>query len=627
MRSDAHSLECPGPSTLANDSLSNQLREWSGSASPYPHDHNLAEVFEEVVRAYPNACALSFGDKRLSYIELNARANRLARHLRQIGVGTETLVGLCLERSVEMIVALIAILKAGGAYVPIDPTLPRERVDLLLGDTKLAFVLTQDTLAAALLEGGHLQLVSVDDNTLPGYPSSNLQRASGPGNLAYVMYTSGSTGKPKGVMIEQRSVIRLVRNTNYCDFGAQEVFLQAAPISFDASTFEIWGALLNGGRLVVLPPKVSSLEELGNTIVKNRVTTIWLTSGLFNLMVEQRLGDLKGVTQILTGGDVVSPAHAREVLENLPNSRLVNGYGPTENTTFTCCNVMKSGESIFDSVPIGKPVSNTQVFLLDADRNPVPPGAVGEIYAAGEGLARGYLNDPELTAEHFLANPFASKPGQRMYRTGDLASWRPEGTLEFVGRIDDQVKILGHRVEPLEVECALRSHPFVRQVHVGVETSPMGSKRLVAYVVGHSNSSPLGSDLRTFLNRKLPPYMVPSSFVSLPSIPLHSNGKVDRDALRRVATLSTPARIQPTANSCDVQELEGAIISIWRDLLLTDQITPDANFFDLGGNSLLLASMHDRMQTALKVTIPIVDLFEFTTVERLAKRILELRSL
>lgn len=608
---------------MAQPALREPFRSWAGRRSPYPRHLSVSQAFEEIVEQFPDRTALSLRNERVSYSDLNSRANRLAWRLRGFEIGPNSLVALCVERSVEMIVGLLAILKAGGAYLPIDPSLPTERIQLLLRETRTPVILTQSRFAARV-SLGRLATVILLDPEISGSPcnSANPGPQVSSRDLAYVMYTSGSTGKPKGVMVEHHSVVRLVRNTNYCDFSPDRVFLQAAPVSFDASTFEIWGALLNGAHLVLLPAEVTSLEDLGSTILANDVTTLWLTSGLFHLMVEQRLADLRNVRQLLTGGDVVSPMRAREVLRSLPHCTLINGYGPTENTTFTCCHRMKAGDVIGDSVPIGRPVANTQVYLLDSDGSPVAEGTVGEINAAGDGLARGYFNDPELTASAFVENPFAEEAGERMYRTGDLAIWRGDGTLEFVGRIDDQVKILGHRVEPAEIEAAVRRHPAVLHAHVASESRSSGSKRLVAYFANRPAAPVSGSELRTFLGKTLPPYMIPSDFVRLHSLPLNANGKVDREALRTRPQLSS-ASPRLEVISAEAHKLESTIRSVWSDVLETKEIACDANFFDVGGNSLLLVSMHGKLQAALHRSIPIVELFQFTTIEKLARHLAE----
>jgi amino acid adenylation domain-containing protein len=615
-----------GSSTVVRETASTTIlpelvASWNETATEFPRDKTIAQLFEETVSAHPDSIALVFGSQRLSFSELNKRANRLAHRLRQIGVSPETMVGCCFDRSVELIVSLLAVLKAGGAYVPLDPGYPKERLDFLLEDTKPAVMLTQASLAASVLAKCRVPSLFVDRPEPPSSAAADANPAplAGPSSLAYVMYTSGSTGRPKGVMIENRAIIRLVRNTNFCQFGTDEVFLQCAPISFDASTLEIWGPLLNGGRLVVMPPETFSLEDLGRVIREQGVTTLWLTAGLFSLMVEERLEDLRNVRQLLAGGDVISARHVRRVLDEFPDCCLINGYGPTENTTFTCCFPMRHGDHVPDAVPIGRPISNTQVYILDEYMCPVAFGEVGELYTAGVGLARGYLNNAEATREKFVANPFVQEAGTRMYRTGDMARWRQDGVVEFLGRIDSQVKILGHRIEPGEVEAALGTHEGLKQVCVVAQPDPNGTKRLVAYYVQSDCAAmPVGS-LREFLATKLPHYMIPTRFVPLASFPLSPNGKVDRSAL------PPPSAASETVNEAPVQvqatEIEQTIVDLWRQMLRLERIGLDDNFFDLGGDSLVLVAIHAALQKALQVDIPVMDLFEFTTVSALARHL------
>ena len=576
-------------------------------------------MFEEVAAAQPEAIAVVCGPRQVTYGELNERANHLAHRLRRIGVGAETLVGCCVERSVNLIVALVAILKAGGAYVPLDPSYPRERLDFLLQDTASPLMLTQTSLASTVLAGRHLEAILLDAGDHASSPGddANPVNLGGPTDLAYVMYTSGSTGRPKGVMVENRAVVRLVRNTNFCHFGPDEVFLLFAPVSFDASTLEIWGPLLTGGRLVVMPPQAASLQEVGRVIRENSVTTLWLTAGLFHLMVDERLDDLRPIRQLLAGGDVLSARHVRQVLDNIPDGCLINGYGPTENTTFTCCHSMRVGDRIPDSVPIGRPISNTRVYILDAGRQPVLPGEPGELYAAGDGVARGYLNDPQGTAEKFLPDPFSAEPGARMYRTGDLARWRADGVIEFLGRLDNQVKILGHRIEPGEVETVLCSHADVRQACVITNSDGVDSKRLIAYYVASSTSRATPSDLRDFLTSKVPSYLIPALFVPLASLPLSPNGKVDRAALPGPLFSPDADGISESPKT----KLEQALIDVWRRVLCLERVGLDDNFFDLGGDSLLLVAVHSNLQKILQTEIPVVDLFEFTTIRTLARHL------
>ena len=600
--------------------LPEQVRVWNQTATEYPRDKTVAQLFEEISAARPAAIALELGGKQVSYCELNARANRVARRLQEKGIGAEKLVGCYFERSPEMIVAFLAVLKAGGAFVPLDPGDPAERVDFLLAQAGLQLILSQKDLIGRAGNAAQ-QAVAIEDLESVGTEAdeANLPGASGPESLAYVMYTSGSTGKPKGVMVENRAIVRLVRNTNYCHFGPEEVFLQFAPASFDASTLEIWGPLLNGGKLVVMPPGMASLEDLGREIREHGVTTLWLTSGLFNLMVEQRLEDLRPVRQLLAGGDVLSPRHVRLVLEKFPECRLINGYGPTENTTFTCCHTIGHRDALSESIPIGKPIANTQVYILDEQMNPVPPGQTGELYAAGDGVARGYFNDPEATAEKFLPDPFAARESQRMYGTGDLARWREDGIIEFLGRIDNQVKIAGHRIEPGEVETVLRMNKAVSQICVVPEAAENGNRRLIAYYVPASGNGLSSSDLRQYLSGKLPQYMVPALFVPLEALPLSANGKVDRSALP--APPSSAGSATPQASGAN--QLEQTLAEIWKRILRIESVGLDDNVFDLGGDSLMIVAMHSNLQKALGVEIPVTDLFEFTTIRTLARHLEE----
>jgi amino acid adenylation domain-containing protein len=595
-----------------------------GNQWDYPRDLTVASLFEEVAARYPENIAVIFGNSQLTYSELNARANRLAHRMLRAGVGSGSLVGCCLERSQELIIALLAILKTGAAYVPLDPAYPRDRVALLLNDTQVPVILSQRSLAAILPRSQNLTLLIVDDpdSDSSANDDANPEPAGAATGVAYVMYTSGSTGVPKGVMVTNRAIIRLVRNTNYCHFGPDEVFLQLAPVSFDASTFEIWGALLNGGCLAVMPPRLPSLEDIGRAIRSYRVTTLWLTSGLFHLMVDQRLDDLKPLRHLLAGGDVLSPAHVRLCLENLPNTVLINGYGPTENTTFTCCHVMRPGDSVPDSIPIGRPISHTRVCILDSNMHPVASGQSGEIYISGDGLALGYLNRPEETAQRFLPNPFCPHPADddpqaRLYRTGDLGRWRPDGAIEFLGRIDNQIKILGHRVELEEIEAVFRGYHAVRQICVVPKQTDNLSKTLIAFYVA-SRKAVSASALRQFGAQKLPGYMVPSQFFPLDSLPLSPNGKVDRKALA-ASQVGQTKNESPTPKLAT--HLEATLRELWQRVLQTPQVGLQDNFFDLGGDSLLLMTLHSQLEKALATRVSLTDLFRFPTVRSLARHL------
>ncbi len=580
-----------------------------------PLEQTIIQLFEAAAARFPDRVAVACGGTEWTYRELDQRAKRLARRLRDYHVGPETMVGVCIERSPEMVLAILAILKTGGAYVPFDPEYPRERLAFMLQDTGTPLVITQQSLASVIPADRSVPLILIDapepEDSLAD--CENPPSTATPSSLAYVMYTSGSTGRPKGVLIENCSVVRLVFQADYCHFGPEEVFLQFAPISFDASTLEIWGALLHGAKLVIMPAKFSSLEDLGRTIRDHGVTTMWLTAGLFHLFVDERLEDLRPIRQLLAGGDVLSASHVRKVLDRLPNTTLINGYGPTEGTTFTCCHVIRSGTPIPDSVPIGKPIAHTRVYILDDDLRPVSEGQVGELCAAGLGVARGYLNAPELTAEKFVPDPFLESENGRLYRTGDLARRQEDGTIEFLGRKDNQVKILGHRIEPGEIETVLNQHPGIQQSCVVVNSDGTGNKRLVAYYVAGRNGAGSTTEIREYLAARLPGFMVPAVFMPLTSLPLNPNGKIDRTALPAPDSVSGGS-----APSQPQSDLEQIIAALWKKILRVENVGLDGNFFDLGGDSLLLVSVHSQLQKILDTEFPVTDLFDQTTVRALA---------
>ncbi|HEX9669920.1 MAG TPA: amino acid adenylation domain-containing protein, partial [Thermoanaerobaculia bacterium] len=584
---------------------------WNRTATAYPREATVHALFTAQARRTPDAVAVACGGETLSYAELDARAERLAARLRALGVGPEIAVGLCVERSLELAPALLGILKAGGFYVPLDPQVPRERLAFMVEEVRAAVLVTQEHLAGLLPDRPGCVRVLVPQ-ALGGEEAPAQAGAGGDAaNLAYVMYTSGSTGRPKGVAVSHRNVVRLVQETDYVHFGPDEVFLQFAPVSFDAATLEIWGPLLNGGRLVIFPPGPASLEELGEAIAREGVTTLWLTAGLFHRMVERHLERLRPLRQLLAGGDVLSSSHVRRALAGLPGVALINGYGPTEGTTFTCCHSVRTAPVEGAGVPIGRPIANSRAYVLDGALRPVPVGAVGELYASGDGLARGYFGRPGLTAECFVPDPVSAEPGARLYRTGDLARWLPGGELEFLGRIDDQIKLRGFRIELREIETALAVHPAVREAVVLAREEEPGEKALVAYVV------PVGaglevSELRFFLAQRLPDYMVPSAFVLLEALPLTPNGKVDRKAL--------PAPVwerveRPAAPRTWAEEL---LADIWAEVLRLPAVGPEDDFFAVGGHSLLATQVVSRVREVFGLELPLRKVFELPTLAALA---------
>jgi aspartate racemase len=453
---------------------------------------------------------------------------------------------------------------------------------------------------------------------IEGQPSHNPAPSADPENLAYVIYTSGSTGRPKGVAVTQRNIVRLVQQTNYVSIDADDTLLQLSPVTFDASTFEIWGALLNGARLAMYPAGALSLERMGEVLRQYQITTLWLTAGLFHLLVDEEVQALAGVRQLLAGGDVLSPARVEKVLREVSGCRVINGYGPTETTTFACCYAMTKAEQATEPVPIGGPIANSQVHILDPHLRAVPVGIAGELYIAGDGLARGYLDGAAATAEKFVPNPFSQVPGARMYRTGDRARWRSNGLIEFLGRLDAQAKIRGHRIEPGEVEALLMGHPCIQEVAVIVREDEGGEKRLVGYVVTKGDDGATASQLRTYVKERLPEYMVPRRIVILDSIPLTSNGKLDRGLL---PDDEDPAKEEPEATARPRGEMEAAIATVWQQVLHVDTMSLDDNFFDLGGHSLLILQVRRELREVLGRNIPIVDFFTYPSIRALVQHL------
>jgi amino acid adenylation domain-containing protein len=620
---------------LLDDAERRQLLADGNPALPSaPLATPVHRLFEEWAARAPERIAVvsAGGEPALTYGELNARANRLARHLRVLGVGPETRVGVAVERSPEQVTAFLAVLKAGGAYVPMDLSDPLERLAAMDAAAEVELMLSEELLAA-------------DAETVAAHAPENLSDfGSGPdpGTLAYVMFTSGSTGRPKAVAVEHRGIVRLVRGAGFADFGPDQVFLQLAPTAFDASTLEIWGALLGGGRLVLAPGGVPSLDDLAALLERQGVTTLWLTAGLFHLVVEERIGILRGLTQLLAGGDVLAPEAVNRVLAELPGVRLINGYGPTENTTFTCCHTVRERVLPGDTVPIGRPISGTRVLLLDRRLRPVPAGVPGELFAGGAGLARGYLGRPDLTAERFVPDPLAAEagePGARLYRTGDLARRRPGlqgGVIEFLGRADRQVKIRGFRVEPGEVEAVLAGHPAVARATVLVLGESAEARRLVACAVPAAPApEPAGVDLapalKSWLAERLPSWLVPS-VVLVPELPLTANGKVDRAALALLlaeregaedmgaGSPLSPAAALP-ARPHPLDPAEELLAGILAEVLGVERVGLHDDFFALGGHSLLATRAVSRIVDALKVELPLSGFFATPTVAGLAERL------
>lgn len=574
------------------------------------------KLFEQQVENSPERTALVQGDERMSYSELNARSNQIAHFLLSSGVTSESLVGVAIERSFDLIAVVIGILKAGAAYLPLDPCEPSARLSTIIEDAKASLVLTTSSKADDLRFGIH-QVACVDELKLNEFDARNPSIPSKPTDLAYVMFTSGSTGRPKGVMVEHRSIARLVNETDYADFDVANVFLHFAPITFDASTFEIWGALLNGARLVIMPEGTTSLDELGKVIKEEGVTTLWLTAGLFHLMVDERIEALRPLRQLLAGGDVLSVPHVQRVLDTL-DCDVINGYGPTENTTFTCTFKVPRNTKLGKSIPIGKPISKTDVIILDENLEQVNDGEAGELYIGGEGLSRGYLNNDEMTAERFIANPFPQIASERLYRSGDLVRVLDDGNIEFLGRADRQIKIRGFRIELEEIENALTRQSGVREAITVARNVPGSEKELAAFVVLDRDRRTTPPEIRDGIASALPDYMIPSSINVVHAMPLTTNGKVDRDALIGMIERRNghgAVTIAPKTGR------ERRLAEILEEILAGGQVGANDNFFDLGASSLQLAKFHSRLQIEIDPEIKIVSLFQNPTVSSLARSI------
>lgn len=594
-----------------------RLAGWNRTETDYPRDKCIHELFEEQAERTPDAVALVSANRRMTYGELNQQADWISGHLRLLGTTPGDIVGISVERSFARIAGLLGILKAGAVYWSPEENLPEDRLRELVADARPRLVLASEPSAEFF---SSLTTVAVMDALAATAPATTDQPVSTtrPWQPAYVSYTSGSTGHPKGVVVPHRGVVRLVKNTNYVSLTAGETLLHHSPLSFDASTFEIWGALLNGGRLAIMPPGQPSLSDIGSAIHRHGVTTLWLTAGLFHLIVDEQIESLKPLRQLLAGGDVLRPEQVARALRELPGCRIINGYGPTENTTFTCCHTIRDETELNPSVPIGSPVSNTRVHILDEQLQPLPLGEAGELFAGGDGVACGYLNQPELTAKRFIPDPFS--PGCRLYRTGDRARWRPDGTIEFLGRIDTQVKIRGFRVELREIETTLRIINGVRDAVVVRRDDVPEHLSLVGYVIPSAGSSPSTRELRSSLRELLPAYMVPSTFVLLERLPLLPNGKIDR------RNLPAP-EIEPENPAEGIQQpkdlLEFELVRIWQRLFQRETICVDEDFFDLGGHSLHAAQLVAEIEKRFGSKLPIAALFQSPTIRDLALRLTE----
>ena len=586
--------------------------DWNHTAKEYPRGKTVHRLFEEQAEREPQAEAVVFAGDRLSYRELNERANRLAAYLMKRGVGPETLVGLCVERSLEMVVGLLGILKTGGAYLPLDPSYPRKRLAFMLEDSAARVVLTQERLAKSLPEGiaEHVRL-DADWTAIARESAENPQSQATADNLAYVIYTSGSTGVPKGVAIEHHSIVAfLAWARELFSSGELSGVLASTSICFDLSVFELLAPLAWGGK-VILARNALELLELADADDVRLINTV--PSAMTELLRMGKLPD--SVTTVNMGGEPLATSLVREILGQGKVQRVLDLYGPTEDTIYSTC----ARRSAKGAATIGRPIANKRAYILDAQLQPVPIGVVGDLCVAGEGVAREYLNRPELTAERFLRDPFRTD-GARMYRTGDRARFLPGGDIQFLGRLDDQVKIRGFRIEIGEVEEALAGHPEVRACVVSARKEESGDKRLVGYIVTRGSARPSGVELRDFLKRTLPDHMVPSAFVFLDALPMTPNGKIDRKALPSPEPSSASGGDSFVAPRNPIEEM---LSRIWAQVLGLDRVGIYDNFFDLGGHSLLATRLIVRVRDGFSVELPLSTLFQSPTVAEFAQVLLQ----
>ncbi|WP_338552864.1 amino acid adenylation domain-containing protein [Paenibacillus sp. KS-LC4] len=601
-------------SLISEEEQRRLITAFNDTEADYPREKTIQALFEEQAERHADAVAVEYEDERLTYRELNERANRLARTLRSQGVGADQLVGIMAERSPFMVIGILAILKAGGAYVPIDPEYPEERIRYMLDDSGVGVLLLQAHLRDKATFAGVCLLL--DDEQTYAADSTSLASVNEPNDLAYVIYTSGTTGKPKGTLIEHKNVVRLLFNSkNQFDFGASDTWTLFHSFCFDFSVWEMYGALLYGGKLVIVPPMTAKQPGQFLQLLKERgVTILNQTPTYFYQLLREALaesGQTLSLRKVIFGGEALAPQQLKAWRKRYPNTQLINMYGITETTVHVTYKEITEVEIAEGRSNIGRPIPTLKVYVLDGKRRCVPAGVAGEMYVAGEGLARGYLNRPELTAEKFVDDPFA--PGERMYRSGDLARWLPDGNIEYMGRIDHQVKIRGYRIELGEVEAQLLKVESVREAMVMAREDENGEKQLCAYVVADKLLTV--SELRGRLLQEMPGYMIPSYFVQLEKMPLTANGKTDRKALPAPeGSVNTGAEyIAPRT------ALEEQLVRIWQEVLGTERIGVKDNFFDLGGHSLRATALASKLHEEMNINLSLRDVFRLPTIEEMAR--------
>ncbi|UFH41822.1 non-ribosomal peptide synthase/polyketide synthase [Flavobacterium cupriresistens] len=598
-------------SMLDQEDKQQLLTVFNDTAFAYPQDKTIVDLFNDQVLKTPQAIALVFEDQVMTYKELDERSNQLVHYFESMGVISDSRIGILFNRSFDMIVSILGILKSGCTYIPLDPTLPSKRLSHIVEDSSVNFLLyREDSLLSSLSVSDFIFFLDIAESS--AYESSKVVNERHPASVAYVMYTSGTTGNPKGVMITDDNIVSLCKSCDYISLNSDTVWLSTGSISFDATTIEFFGTLLNGGQLILADTNtLLSVVNLKELIIKHKVTTMWMTASWFHQVVEDDVAVFENLIDLVVGGDVVLFNYTNKLKELYPQLHIVNGYGPTENTTFST--TYSIDEVTHRNIPIGKPIRNSQAYILDSKLNLLPIGVIGELCVGGSGLAKGYLNQEELTQEKFIANPFIE--GDRIYKTGDLARWLPDGNIEYVGRKDDQIKIRGYRIELGEIETALSSVSGIIQCCVLAREDEGGNKRLIGYVVSEGKLNT--TDLQERLRVSLPEYMVPMFWVELDQLPLTSNGKLDKKALPDPdsSELSGKEFVAPGTDT------EKQLAIIWQQLLGIEKIGIHDNFFELGGHSLLATRLVSMIRKELTIEIEIVDVFEHTTIAALGAHV------
>lgn len=583
---------------------------------------SIPEMIKEQAYKTPDAIALVYKKEQLTYQQLDYITDQFAQMLKSEEDSLETIVCILVEKSLRTIVSMIAVLKAGWCYLALEQDTPQQRLDYILEDTHPQKIITTNQYVSKFNKYKHGTYINLD------LEWENIKRIKinrysvniKPQHLAYISYTSGTTGKPKGVCIPHASVIRLVKGNDSLSLNEQTIFLQLAPVAFDASTLEIWGTLANGGKLIIYTDDHISPEMINTLVKREQVNTLWLTAGLFHSLIDHNIELFDSVKHVISGGDVVSAKHVHQLFVRYPSIKFSNGYGPTENTTFTTIWTTHQDPGVERNLPIGYPISQTSVYILDSYLSIVSSGTIGDLYTSGVGLARGYLNHPYATAEKFIPNPFSNEPGARMYFTGDQAKWNEDGTIDFVGRTDHQIKINGYRIEPNEIETLLKEHIDIRDAVVIVQELD-SQKKLIGYVtLHHSNKacSELAYSFKEYLKDKIPTYMLPWLISIIPHFPLTSNGKVDREALpkidkrpRNITDEYIPAR----------HKLDFYLVNLWQDMLKIDVVGIEDDFFELGGHSLILAQVVSQIRTDYEINIQSKLLYSNSTIQQLSDAI------